>query len=263
MTDPKQLFGDGQAYERQMGRWSRLAGQQFLDWLDVPKGLTWLDAGCGNGAFTETIIERCAPARIEAIDPSEGQLAYARTQPGVKMATFQRGDAQQLPFPDASFDVAAMGLVITFIPDPAKAVRELTRVTRPGGLVATYMWDIPSGGLPLEPIHGALQALGMPGVRPPGSEASRLDAMQAFWEQAGLRRIETRVIRIDAVYSDFDDFWVSNGSGVGPAGQAIRALPPASREQLQAILRQRLLPRPDGCIVREAFANAVKGRVPE
>src|SRR5579859_7836344 len=68
-----QLFTDGKAYERLMGRWSRLAGAAFLDWLNVPKAMRWLDAGCGNGAFTEEIIARCAPAVVTAIDPSEEQ----------------------------------------------------------------------------------------------------------------------------------------------------------------------------------------------
>ena len=72
-----QLFTDGKAYERLMGRWSRLAGAAFLDWLNVPKAMRWLDAGCGNGAFTEEIIARCAPAEVSAIDPSEEQLAHA------------------------------------------------------------------------------------------------------------------------------------------------------------------------------------------
>src|SRR5262245_31535297 len=121
MTDAGQMFNDGAAYERMMGRWSRLVADQFLDWIAVPKGARWVDVGCGNGAFTETLIERCAPASVAAIDPSEGQLAYARTRPGAKLAQFRVGDAQALPYGDKSFDAAAMALVITFVADPAKA----------------------------------------------------------------------------------------------------------------------------------------------
>src|SRR6516164_10569022 len=78
--DRSELFTDGEAYERMMGRWSRLTGETFLAWLDLPKGLRWLDVGCGNGAFTEEIITRCAPATVMAIDPSNEQLAFARTR---------------------------------------------------------------------------------------------------------------------------------------------------------------------------------------
>ena len=88
MGQAEKLFTDGEAYERLMGRWSRLVGEAFLDWLDIPKGLRWLDVGCGNGAFTEELIARCAPATVIAIDPSDDQLAYARTRRGVKRQNF-------------------------------------------------------------------------------------------------------------------------------------------------------------------------------
>jgi ubiquinone/menaquinone biosynthesis C-methylase UbiE len=91
------LFTDGEAHERRMGRWSRIVGEAFLDWLAVPKGLRWLDVGGGNGAFTEVLIERYAPAAVSAIDPSEGMLSYARTRSRTELAKFRVGDAQALP----------------------------------------------------------------------------------------------------------------------------------------------------------------------
>jgi ubiquinone/menaquinone biosynthesis C-methylase UbiE len=142
MSQTSHLFPDGEAYERLMGRWSRLAGEIFLDWLDIPANVRWLDVGCGNGAFTAALIARCAPAEVIGIDPSEGQLSFARTRPGAKSAQFRIGDAQGLPFGDDRFDVAVMALVITFLSDPGKAVSEMTRVVRPGGWVGTYMWDV-------------------------------------------------------------------------------------------------------------------------
>src|SRR6202040_2616502 len=110
-----------------------IVGEVFLDWLAVPNGLRWIDVGCGNGAFTEVLIARCAPSAVTAVDPSEGQLSFARTRPATKLAQFRIGDAQALPFPDNSFDAASMALVITFLSDPAKAVAEMARVVRPGG----------------------------------------------------------------------------------------------------------------------------------
>ena len=207
MSEAAQLFTDGKAYERIMGRWSRLAGDSFLDWLDAAKGLRWLDVGCGNGAFTEALIARCAPAAVAAVDPSEGQLAYARQRPGAKMAQFRIGDAQALPFADGSFDVAAMGLVIVFVPDPAKAVAEMARVVRPGGSVATYMWDIEGGGMPLRPIYAAMKSLELALPSQLATAASRADNLQALWEKAGLQAVAARVIRITVAYSGFDDFW--------------------------------------------------------
>jgi ubiquinone/menaquinone biosynthesis C-methylase UbiE len=143
----------------------------------VPIGLRWIDVGCGNGAFTEVLIARCAPSAVSAVDPSEGQLSYARTRPGTKLVEFRVGDALALPYPDGSFDAAAMALAISFVPDPVKAATEMTRVVQPGGWVATYMWDLPGGGIPVEPMFRALKSLGIavsvPGtiVRPEGKES--------------------------------------------------------------------------------------------
>src|SRR5579864_194499 len=177
MSDPGQMFSDGKVYERMMGRWSKLAGRIFLDWLNPPQNLRWIEVGCGNGAFTDELIARCAPAAVSAIDPSEGQLAFARTRPGASLAQFQIGDAQALPFADRSFDAAVMALVITFVPDAAKAVSEMARVVRPGGLVATYMWDTLGGGVPLAPLERALKSIGASYTRM-NSTASKRDVMQ-------------------------------------------------------------------------------------
>ena len=261
MSQTAAFFADGEAYERLMGRWSRLAGEIFLDLLEIPAKLRWLDVGCGNGAFTEALIARCAPSEVVAVDPSEGQLAFARTRPGAKLAQFQIGDAQALPFGDDRFDVAVMALVITFLSDPGKAVAEMARVVRPGGWVGTYMWDVPGGGTPVHPIYVAMESLGMPSPRPPGAEVSRRDAMRALWEAAALESIETRVIRIRVTYADFDDFWNSNSVPVGPQGKAISEMSPSAREQLRAKVREQLTVAPDGRIAYESFANAVRGRV--
>ncbi|MGN6764843.1 MAG: class I SAM-dependent methyltransferase, partial [Rhizobiaceae bacterium] len=124
MTDQIR-FDDGSAYERMMGVWSQLVGTAFLDWLAPPPDWRWADVGCGNGAFTELLMKRCAPADIQAIDPSEGQLAYARRRITTGKVKFHKGDAMELPFEDNSFDAAAMALVLFFVPDPARGVAEM------------------------------------------------------------------------------------------------------------------------------------------
>src|SRR3954447_13748021 len=161
MAEPQIRFEDGAGYERMMGTWSRLAGDIFLDWLAPRPGLKWLDVGCGNGAFTELLVERCAPARVEGIDPSEAQLAFARQRPASKVATFRQGNAMHLPFSDSDFDAAVMALVIFFVPDPGKGVAEMARAVRPGGSVSAYAWDVPGGGLPAAPIHAEMRTMGL------------------------------------------------------------------------------------------------------
>src|SRR5882724_4811654 len=258
-----QFFTDGKAYERLMGRWSRLVGKAFLDWLNVPTGLRWLDAGCGNGAFTEELIARCVPAAVTAIDPSDDQLAYARGRPGTKTVEFRVGDAQKLPFGDDSFDVGIMALVISFLPKPDKAAAELTRVVRSGGWVATYMWDFPGGGSPVYPLNQAIKSLGWDPALPTNPMASRREAMRELWERAGLKSVETEVIRIPVVFSDFDDFWNSNTVPIGPQGKLIDSMSTNEKERLRTRVHDHLPIAAEGRIVYESFANAVKGRVPE
>src|SRR6201987_5722258 len=261
MAEAPNRFGDGKAEDRLMARWSRLAGEKFLDWLDAPKNQKWLGVGWGNGAFTEVLIAKCAPAAVIGVDPSEGQLAYARGRPGTKGAEFRVADAQALPFPDKSFDAASMALVIVFIPDPAKAARELARVVRPGGVAATYMGEFPDG-FPLAPLAATMKDLALTPPERPNVEASGRDAMRAIWKAAGLSAIESEVIPIPVSFSSFAACWDSNPVPVGPSGKALSELTPSAREQLKTRLRERLPIAADGTIVYEAFANAVKGVVP-
>jgi SAM-dependent methyltransferase len=158
MAEQTIRFEDGDAYERTMGVWSRLAGDVFVDWLAPSPALRWIDVGCGSGAFVELLAQRCAPAEIQGIDPSEAQLAYARGRPAARVAEFRQGDAMALPFDDNRFDAAEMALVIFFVPDPAKGVAEMARVVRPGGIIAAYAWDMLGGGFPFAPIQAELRA---------------------------------------------------------------------------------------------------------
>ena len=194
-----------------------------------------------------------------AIDQSDDQLAYARKLPGAKIAKFRAGDAQDLPFADASFDVAIMALVISFLRDPAKAVLEMARVVRPGGWVATYMWDIPGGGTPVDPIYVEMKSMGMTSVRPSNPTVSRPETMQELWQKAGLHSVETRVIRIPVLYSDFNDFWDSNAAPIGPQGKLIDEMSARAREELRARLRRRLPVTLDGRIVYEIVRQCCEG----
>jgi ubiquinone/menaquinone biosynthesis C-methylase UbiE len=128
MTSEPIRFTDGAGYDRFMGVWSRLVGQDFLDWIAPNHGLRWLDVGCGNGAFTQLIAEQCEPLRLVGIDPSEAQLAYARQQPLLQSVAFVNADAMALPFHNDAFDLAVMPLVIFFVPEPAQGVAEMARV---------------------------------------------------------------------------------------------------------------------------------------
>ncbi len=255
-------FDDGAAYERYMGIWSQLAGETFLDWLAPAPGLRWLDVGCGNGAFTEMIVERCAPASVWGIDPSEGQLAFARARPASRLAQFRQGDAMALPFPDDTFDVAVMPLVIFFVPDPAKGVAEMARVVSPGGAVTAYSWDMLGGGFPYDALHAEMRAMGVAVPVPPSRDASRLDVLQSLWTGSGLTAVETKEITVQRTFADFDDYWTTVFGGPS-VGRQLKAMAPEDRVRLKDRMRAHLPADAAGRITHAARANAVKGRVPK
>jgi ubiquinone/menaquinone biosynthesis C-methylase UbiE len=260
MSDQTIKFNDGAAYERGMGTWSRLAGEVFLEWLAPSNNRRWIDVGCGNGAFTELLVQQCDPAAVEGIDPSEEQLAFARGRSAARKAEFRQGDALTLPFTDNSFDIAAMALVIFFIPDPAKGVAEMLRVVRPGGTVTAYAWDLLRGGFPFEAIWDEMRALGVTPNQPPSADVSRMEAMLDLWTSAGLDAVETKEIVVQRTFEDFDDFWAI--STAGTIGARIAKMPASDVEVLKARVRARLPVDAAGRVTFSARANAAKGRVP-
>jgi SAM-dependent methyltransferase len=260
MTDNQIRFDDGAAYERYMGQWSRLAGESFLDWIAPRPGLRWLDVGCGNGAFTEMLVERCAPASVHGIDPSEAQLAYARSRPALRAVQLRPGDAMALPLADDSVDAAVMPLVIFFVPEPARGVVEMTRVVGAGGIVAAYAWDIDGGGFPYEALWAEMRAMGVAVPLPPSPHASRTDVMRELWAAGGLDAVETREITVRRTFANFDDYWTTVHGGPS-VGKGLAAMTPADQAVLKTRMRQRLPADAVGRITYAARANAVKGRV--
>ncbi|MEO3470906.1 class I SAM-dependent methyltransferase [Roseomonas sp. CAU 1739] len=258
MADPPIVFADGAAYERFMGGWSRLAGDVFLDWVAPAPGLRWADIGCGNGASTAMLLDRCAPASVDGIDPSPAQLDYARGRLAGRPARLRQGSAMDLPFADDSFDAAIMALVLFFVPDPAKGVAEMARVVAPAGIVAAYSWDLAGGGFPIAVIQEEMRAAGMAVPMPPSADASRRETMRALWADAGLREIEQRSITVTRRFPDFDIFWTT--SIQGPAMVAtLEGQTPEAVEALRRRVHDRLTADATGGITISATANAVKG----
>ena len=261
MTAEQIRFTDGAAYERYMGVWSQLVGDAFLEWLAPGPGLRWLDVGCGSGAFTEMLVRRCAPVSIDGIDPSEDQLAFARTRPALRLAQFHQADAMALPFPGHTFDAAIMPLVIFFVPDPAKGIAEMARVVSPGGLVTAYAWDMPGGGFPYRALFAALRDQGVYVPSAPSPDASGLDAMRALWTRAGLEALETHVITVERTFADFDDYWTTV-LGSASVARTLASMSPGEQAPIKARLKEVLPADANGRITYSATANAIAGRVP-
>ena len=263
MEAPPQIrFEDGASYEAFMGVWCRLAGEQFLQWLAPSAGWRWADVGCGNGAFTELLFERCAPAEVLGIDPSPQQLAFARERLARAPAHFVEGDAMALPWGDASFDAATTALVIFFVPEPARCVAELARVVRPGGSVSSYAWDIVGGGFPLTMLQEEIAIMfNKPPLWPPSADAARIEALQSLWTGAGLVDVETTAFTVERTYRSFDEWWAIAQTGPRLA-PFFAAMAPAQFAELRERMRARLGADASGTITTSARANAVRGRVP-
>jgi ubiquinone/menaquinone biosynthesis C-methylase UbiE len=253
-------FDDGAAYERYMGKWSQLAGETFIDWLAPASGLRWLDVGCGNGAFTEIIVERCAPDSVHGIDPSQGQLAFARARPALRIAQFRQGDAMAQPFADDTFDAAVMPLVIFFLTDPARGVAEMARVVRPGGVVAAYGWDPEEGGFPYATLQNEMRGMGIAVPTAPSPDASRIDVMRDLWTSASLDAVETREITVQRTFADFDNYWSVIFGGPSVSRQ-LAAMTVQDLATLKSRMREHLPSDASGRVTYSARANAVRGCV--
>lgn len=254
-------FEDGEAYEQFMGRWSREIGKTFLTWLQPPDGAHWLDVGCGTGIFTKLISDTCAPASVIAIDPSESQIARARTQVTRTKTEFRLADAQDLPFPDKSFDIVASALVVNFVPNKARAMSEMRRVVRPGGLIAAYVWNFAAELSPSGPLRRAMRRIGIEAPSIPGTDTSNPAALSDLFAKTGLEGLNTGSIEVAVSFRDLDDFWHSQTSHYTPTTSVIAAMSSKDRLKLMEAVRDYLQPMSDG-VGYSALAIAVKGYRP-
>ncbi|MBP0462551.1 methyltransferase domain-containing protein [Roseomonas sp. PWR1] len=254
---------DAGAYERSMGRWSRLLADRFLDALALPRGAAVLDAGCGTGALAAAIAARDPAARVTGVDVSEPFLAAARAR--VPGAAFRHGDIAALPDADGAFDAALSLLVLQFVPDRAAAVAELARVTRPGGVVAAAMWDFVGGFTFVRAFADVIAASEPDGeafrTRYLGDSMGSPGRLAALFEAAGLREVAERDIAIRQDFADFADMWTPWLTGQGVAGAYVAALPPERRPRVEALARRAYLcGAPDGPRSFVAVARMAVGR---
>ena len=261
-TSRHDAWSAGDSYERYMGRWSRLVAAHFLDWLAAPADAAWLDLGCGTGALTQTILARATPRSIVAIDQSADFVAHARAATSdqrVRMR-FDVADAQKLPLPDASVDVAASALMLNFVPDRVAALREMQRVARPGGPISFYVWDYPGGGMGLLRAFWTA-AIALDETVAELGEGRRLpfcnpEGLAALCLEAGLPPVTVAPIEIETRFASFEEYWYGFTLGTGPAPGYCVSLPEDKRAALKERLKQNV--GGDGPVSFVARAWAVK-----
>jgi SAM-dependent methyltransferase len=255
-------FADGEAYEHYVGRWSRLVGRMFLDWLSLPPGLYWADVGCGTGALTEMVLDRAGPVRVVGIEPSEGFLSLARADVDDPRAVFMQGDAQALPLNDQEADVVVSGLVLNFVPDKQRTLEEMRRVVKPGSTVASYVWDYAGEMQLMRYFWNAVSDLFPDGAEHDEGKQFAIcnpEALANLFETAKLEGIETHALDAPTVFADFDDYWSPFLRGQGPAGAYCVSLSETDRERLRRNLERVLPIKADGTIHLMARAWAVRG----
>ena len=243
------------AYEAFMGRYSRGLSAPFADFAGVVVGQRGLDVGCGPGILTEELVARLGADAVAAVDPSSSFVEAARAKlPGVRVA---EASAEELPFPDEAFDATLAQLVVHFMPDPVAGLREMRRVTRPGGVVAASVWDHAGGQGPLGVFWRAANEIGGEVVDESGLPGTRDGHLAELFEAAGLRDIATTVLTVSREHPSFDDWWEPYTLGVGPAGAFVARLDEGQRAELRERCRALL---PEAPFTLSARAWTARGR---
>lgn len=231
-----------EAYDRFMGRYSRLLSSPLADFASVRSGQRVLDVGCGTGALTSELVSRLGPAAVTAVDPSEPFVAAMRQRHvGVDV---HRSPAEHLPFPNAAFDAALAQLVVHFMKDPVAGLTEMGRVTRRGGIVAACVWDHGGGAGPLRIFWDAARTLD-PGIDDESHLAgARKGHLAELFEAAGLREIESTALSVSLEHPTFDAWWEPFTRGVGPSGAYLASLDEDRRITLREHCRRQVPSEP-------------------
>jgi ubiquinone/menaquinone biosynthesis C-methylase UbiE len=242
------------AYDRFMGRYSRLLAPQLADFSGVRSGQRVIDVGCGPGALTAELVARIGPGSVAAVDPSEPFVAAVHARnPAVDV---RQASAEQLPFPDRAFDAALAQLVVHFMSDPVAGLAEMARVTRHDGFVAACVWDHGGGQGPLSLFWEAARQLD-PDVHDESALAgARQGHLAKLFEAAGLREVEQTTLSANLEHQTFEEWWEPFTRGVGPAGSYVAGLDTERQAQIREACRAML---PDAPFVITARAWATRG----
>lgn len=247
----------GDAYDSFMGRYSQPLARVFADLAGVVPGARALDVGCGPGALTTELAARLGVGAVDSCDPSPPFVAEcAARNPGVEV---RQGRAEQLPYESDTFDVVLAQLVMHFVSEPAAAISEMSRVVRPGGVLAASVWDFQRGMEMLRAFWDA--AVTLDPIAPDELRVMRFGQagdLHELFTEGGLADVVEEELRVVSEYADFDELWRGFQAGIGPAGSYVVAL----HEDKQVLLREELYRRvgsPAGGFTLEAVARAAVG----
>lgn len=269
MTASNSTFSatDGDGYELQMGRWSRRLAPLFIRFAGIAGAVRVLDVGCGTGNLTRCLAQDPQVVSVQGLDLSPEYLAHAKRHTADRRLAFQVGDACALPFSDATFDHTASMLALQFVTRADVAVREMRRVTRPGGTVACATWDTRGGFVALRMIFDAAAMLDESGQEARAAAYTRPMSLpgdlERMWGEAGLTDIAQDMITIRMDFASFADFWTPMEGREGPVAEYVGSLGLVARVRLRdAVQRAYLDGERNGPRSYAATAWVVKGTVP-
>lgn len=256
-------YGNAAGYDRYMGRWSLKLARSFVRFACPEPPEAVLDIGCGTGSLVRAMAAEFPECRVVGLDPSLDYLVFAGTKVGQPI--FVAGDVEALPFAESAFDHCLSLLVLQDIRDRARALREICRVTRRGGIVAACQWDFAHAMPMIAVVHQAVESVAPELYRSSRSKAGRpfatLAELRQHWASGGLREIATAELPVTLRFADFADFWLPVLSASTPTTALVASLPADARDAVSLHLRRVLLgSRPDGSFSLTARAFAVRGR---
>ena len=262
-------FSNPAAYELWMGRWSRLLAPPFVAFASITPGQRVLDVGSGTGSLSLALLELADASFVVGIEPVDAYVSYSRERHSDRRLRFEVGDALDIPFEANSFDSTLSMLILQELPDAPLALREMRRVTRPGGVVAACQWDF-AKAMPMLTLfwEAASEVIGDERTRRAAEECMAVAypddmAMQGLWQQSGLVDVTTRNLAIQMHFRSFDDYWQPFLSNVTPTSSFAASLDAAARGKIQERLRDKIsMLAPASSFQLEARAWAVRGVEP-
>ncbi|MFE3291981.1 class I SAM-dependent methyltransferase [Rhodococcus sp. NPDC059234] len=252
-----QFAGPAAQYDRFMGRYTPTLAVALADAADIASGSRVCDVGCGPGGLTRELVTRVGAANVAAVDPAPQFVEACRERnPG---ADVRQGVAERLPWADREFDAALSSLVVGFMSDPVRGVREMARVTRPGGTVAACMWDIATGGMTMLRVFWTAVREVVPDAAGESAMAGTADGEIAeLLRGAGLTDVVGGALTSHSDYTGFDDFWEPFTFAVGPAGHYLQSMPGEGQARVRDACRAAL---PSGAFSLDARAWYARGTV--
>lgn len=259
-------FSNPESYELWMGRWSARLAPAFVGFANPPPGGNLLDVGSGTGVLSRQLLDNDDEATVVGIEPAESYVSYSRARLQNPRVRFERGDAMSIPFENDAFDASLSLLIIQELSNAPQAVKEMRRVTRPGGVIAASQWDFGQGMPMLNLFWQAAQEVvatddaRQAAANGQASDYPNGDALVELWKSAGLANVSAEIHEIQMSFASFEDYWAPFLTGITPTSSYARSLSETKIHALKDCLRGKILDKAgDGSFTLVARAWSVRG----